>query len=430
MESLSGTVEGLLQGSGSLECTPTLSELISPKAQEILESGFEWRDWMMHFSQEDEGKAPIQDDDYMTFANAEAPNVLLDGSTLRMDSEMEALLNRTEWEQAEQPVKQEDPAAAPYGGPPATNVYEGEYGFDVRCPNKAKATKSVAYTFAEHSRKLYCNMNTACPFYIYLEKPPPPGAVVRVMAVYAELEDRMQVIKRCVVHATPENNKGDMLALASHFVRCDNSKAEYHKDPASKHHSLTIPYEEPQAGLKYVVCLLRFMCLSTCNSVHRRPIKLIWTLEHNGRALGRQAIGLKVCTCPGRDRNSEESKAVKRRGCGILDPALPVEPAGCHADATTSGSRSVRRKRALVEARGGPSKSRKSEPDEERSYYIECSSPEIRDLLKLIRDSLVTLKEHKPAVYWAHYKKLTSHDRGATVKQEPGDTVSSGESQE
>lgn len=247
----------------------------------------------------------------------------------------------------------------------------------------------------------------------------------------------MEVIKRCVVHSDPKNNQGDVVAPLSHFVHCDSPKAEYLEDPYSKRHSLIVRYEEPQAGLSYMQCLLRFMCLSSCaSSMRRRAVKLIWTLENSsGQVLGRQAIDLKVCACPGRDRNTEERAATRQRDCPSLDPAPLFEPpAVVPAVATTSRGQSVRRKRALVDApsafHGGPSKPRKVEPDEERPYYFKCSSREIYDTLKLMHDSLMSLKVHEPALFRAHLKKLATHERGTTVKQEPGEAVSSGESQE
>ncbi|XP_077546502.1 cellular tumor antigen p53-like isoform X2 [Haemaphysalis longicornis] len=378
---------------------------------------------------QEEGLAHYRVEDLLQHAGVDTQDLV------PVDPQM--VLNQDAWGQVEQqPVKQEDPVRSAYVGPPATNVYEGEYRFDVRCPNRAKSTKSVTWTYAEHWRKLYANMNTACPFHIFVDKAPPPGTMVRVMAVYAEAEDRMEVIKRCVVHADPENNQGDVVAPLSHFVRCDSPKAEYLEDPNSKRHSLIVRYEEPQAGLGYMQCLLRFMCLSSCaSSMRRRAVQLIWTLENSGHVLGRQAIGLKVCACPGRDRNTEERAATRQRDCPSLDPAPLFEPpAVVPAVATTSRGQSVRRKRALVDApsafHGGPSKPRRVEPDEERSYNFKCSSREIFDTLKLMRDSLMALKVHKPALFRAHLKKLATHERGTTVKQEPGEAVSSGESQE
>lgn len=58
--------------------------------------------------------------------------------------------------------------------------------------------------YAEPRRKLYTTMGTACPFHVRVGKRPPSGTVVRAMAVYAEPNDAMHVVKRCLVHATQQ----------------------------------------------------------------------------------------------------------------------------------------------------------------------------------------------------------------------------------
>ena len=69
----------------------------------------------------------------------------------------------------------------------------------------------------------------------------------------------------------------------------------------------------------------RFMCNSSCvGNLTRRPVNAVFTLESAaGAVLGRCVIGLRICACPGRDRDTEEmtlsktvrNKAVKRSHC-------------------------------------------------------------------------------------------------------------------
>ncbi|GFS29276.1 cellular tumor antigen p53 [Nephila pilipes] len=48
--------------------------------------------------------------------------------------------------------------------------------------------------------------------------------------------------------------------------------------------------------------------ISCAGGPNRRLLTLIFTLEHGGRVLGRQSVDLKICACPGRDRESAEKE--------------------------------------------------------------------------------------------------------------------------
>ena len=65
-----------------------------------------------------------------------------------------------------------------------------------------------------------------------------------------------------------------------------------------------------------VDCLFSFACLSTCTGgINRRALKLCCTLERKQNVIGRRSIGLKISTCPGRERKNEERKmACENRG--------------------------------------------------------------------------------------------------------------------
>ena len=75
------------------------------------------------------------------------------------------------------------------------------------------------------------------------------------------------------------------------------------------------------AGTEWVTNLFQFMCFSSCvGGLTRRPIQLIFTLEHSGIVVGRQAVEIRICACPGRDRKNEErthlQARLKRGGAG------------------------------------------------------------------------------------------------------------------
>ena len=65
-------------------------------------------------------------------------------------------------------------------------------------------------------------------------------------------------------------------------------------------------------GTEYETEMFAFMCLSSFDSgLSKTPVEAIFTLEKDGRILGRRVVEIKVCPCPGRDRKSDE-----RTACG------------------------------------------------------------------------------------------------------------------
>ena len=58
--------------------------------------------------------------------------------------------------------------------------------------------------------------------------------------------------------------------------------------------------------------MFAFMCFSSCASgPSRRPVEATFTLEKDGKTLGRRVVEIRVCARPERDRKYDE-----RTACG------------------------------------------------------------------------------------------------------------------
>ncbi|XP_042146794.1 cellular tumor antigen p53 isoform X3 [Ixodes scapularis] len=263
---------------------------------------------------------------------------------------------------------------------PSTKEFRGDYGFYVNCARQEKLAKSANYTYDEHHRKLFVNMNVVCPFHVHVDKVPPLGTTLRVMAVYANPNDVRSVVKRCLIHMDPYNaTNSKSIIPAVHVIRCESPCAAYKEDPTTGRHSVVIEYNNPEAGMGYRVYHYRFMCLSSCShgeGMNRRPIKIIFTLEHGNCVLGRLSMDVKICRCPGRDRRNEDKSR--------LPPTSSTDQAKGQKKRKPNG------KSTGIEV---PPKTKKLSPsdtenDQQGIFQLQCSSRAIFDALRPIRDAL------------------------------------------
>ncbi|KAF8793440.1 Cellular tumor antigen p53 like protein [Argiope bruennichi] len=169
---------------------------------------------------------------------------------------------------------------------PATSNWHGNYGFKV-------------------TNKLYVRKDAVCPFSFQTNTLMPDDVFVRAMAVYSSPEHASVVVTRCVNHSQKEILEGKR--EAEHLIRSDSHLAQYEIDVETKRHSVVVPFENPPVGQSYSTYIFRFVCFSSCSGgPNRRPLTLVFTLEHGTNVLGRIALDLKICACPGRDRDLAE----------------------------------------------------------------------------------------------------------------------------
>lgn len=412
--------EGAGELDGTPDCTPPMAVLSPSSFATIVQDvqrtfGNTWEATYKSCAV-DAGRIEIDEYRIDTINMEEMEETLQDTTTMHKTLPMNQLMLNDNVQQPEEhpePPSYAVPSAASSCGPiPATSVFEGYCGFDVTCSSQTKATKSVSWTYNENRRKLFANMGVVCPFRISVTRPPPEGTVVRVMAVYAQPDDAMHVVKRCLVHKseTDKDNHGQN-APCDHLIRCVNPTTQYHEDKSTGRHSITVLYEKPEAEQQYTVYHLRFMCLSSCHTgINRRGVKLVWTLENNGSIIGRQVIDLKLCACPGRDRKNEEKMSNREMNSSLLEGVIggsvahPVANNPSRLSGNTTFSQTRPQKRGLMsvatvitgDITGAPAKIRKTEQEPDHEYTLKCSNRKIYDMLKFIRDSSMLYSKMNP----------------------------------
>ncbi|XP_010569471.1 PREDICTED: cellular tumor antigen p53 [Haliaeetus leucocephalus] len=128
--------------------------------------------------------------------------------------------------------------------------------------------------YSPELNKLYCRLAKPCPVQVRVGVPPPPGSLLRAVAVYKKSEHVAEVVRRCPHHERcggPGDGEDPPLGMGAGGVwgsllrRNDMS-----------------PFPS-QVGSDCTTVLYNFMCNSSCmGGMNRRPILAILTLEGPG----------------------------------------------------------------------------------------------------------------------------------------------------
>lgn len=194
--------------------------------------------------------------------------------------------------------------------------WPGDFGFSVRFDDEPKTGKNMTWALSVSRRKLYVGMNMLLPVHFSTERPPPPGSVVCVVAAYRDCNFRRENVERCPHHADLKHVSNKLTTgthpYPEHWIRCDHPATRYCRDMQNGgRHCLYLPLEapEPISNHPFTYCLA-FMCHNSCTGgPSRKSTDVIFILQSpGGKDIARAVFEVKVCACPGRDRDHDEVK--------------------------------------------------------------------------------------------------------------------------
>lgn len=152
---------------------------------------------------------------------------------------------------------------------------------------------------------------------------------IRALPVYSSDDHINLPVNRCTFHSCEDDPQrkahtsmmpGQCFCvennLVGHVVRAECRDAEYHYDSKSERHSVRVFISTPQAGSDTISIPFSFACKTSCpKGMQRRPIHVIFTLEDElTRVYGRQKLGVKICSCPKRDKKRQEDDYKTEKG--------------------------------------------------------------------------------------------------------------------
>lgn len=188
--------------------------------------------------------------------------------------------------------------------PEVEDMKDNDWNFDVLL--KAESNSKSSWLFSPPLNKVFVKMNT--PMNVYPSFNNKGNAMdqfnIRAMIVYSSPHDLPVPVNKC------PNHKQGQEQLVDHILRCTNNGATYIG------HSNGKLFAEKLAmyiNMGYVAAneplTLQFTCQNSCSGgINRRLTSLVFTLEDGAQnILGRKVMHFKVCSCPRRDKEKDES---------------------------------------------------------------------------------------------------------------------------
>ncbi|XP_012278366.1 cellular tumor antigen p53 [Orussus abietinus] len=190
---------------------------------------------------------------------------------------------------------------------PSRDEFPGNLNFQLLLNNQMAGKYWV---YSPTLSKVFINMEQTLPLTFKWE-PPQEGLWLRAVMMFSLEQYRSDPVHRCLNHmaATDRSNINIDNRQIRHVFRCLNPASMY--EDRGGHLSVIAPLGLPQAGSQHVPMHFQFFCKNSCTSgMNRRPTELIFTLENDeGRVLGRRRLGVRICSCPKRDKEKEEAEA-------------------------------------------------------------------------------------------------------------------------
>eukprot|EP00049_Salpingoeca_infusionum_P010677 m.184557 g.184557 ORF g.184557 m.184557 type:complete len:547 (-) comp14716_c1_seq2:28-1668(-) len=221
--------------------------------------------------------------------------------------------------------------------------FPGPFNFSIALMDEksedGKTPRATSWTYSTMAKRLFVQIKHKIPFCFNVEGDIPPNAVVRVRARYTQPEARGIAVLRCPNHKQEDIAAGNIDPPPTHVVKTDAAGATYVVEQGDMH-SILVPYAACHGPNGIHSVNLELLCFSSCvGGLNRRPFEIILSLELSNRILGCDSVEVRVCACPGRDRQAAERRlngvSGKRRGRKRKKPkeeiaAMPVEDDAIH----------------------------------------------------------------------------------------------------
>ncbi|XP_045770976.1 cellular tumor antigen p53 [Maniola jurtina] len=215
-------------------------------------------------------------------------------------------------------------------GPPERKIVSEKAAFEIEIDGSLTQKKKFLYSHLLNRIYVEMECNFSLNFNWDVNKVPQRAMYIRATVVFADAEQAEKRVERCLQHAhVTSNTKTTDAVIVNNVLRSAREMGDpnvfYCGNPQETDcwYSVVVQLNGP-GGHAY-----NFVCKNSCSSgINRRAIDIIFTLEDSiGTVYGRQSVGARVCSCPRRDKNTQEQEFRASGGKRALPRKQPPAPA-------------------------------------------------------------------------------------------------------
>ncbi|KAG5673001.1 hypothetical protein PVAND_003082 [Polypedilum vanderplanki] len=178
-----------------------------------------------------------------------------------------------------------------------------KFNVDIKCDNNNKSS----WLYSANLNKVYVKINAPMNVYpVFKQIDPSLDLYIRAMIVFTAQNDLPEPVKKCPNHKEKDSSANN----PDHILICENPGTEYRGIETGKLFEDKLAVLVPLRNLAMNEPLkLTFTCQNSCSGgMNRKSTSLIFTLEDRyGNIYGRRLMHFKVCSCPRRDKEKDES---------------------------------------------------------------------------------------------------------------------------
>ncbi|XP_037037423.1 cellular tumor antigen p53-like isoform X2 [Bradysia coprophila] len=168
--------------------------------------------------------------------------------------------------------------------------------------------------------KVYIKLNSVMKVTLSYKPYSATNLFLRAMILYSSPDDMHLPVKRCANHRVSiGNNQG---VPQAHILKCCHPKTQYvggeNGHLFGERLSVVVPLDRPvvnEDGYASESLMLEFMCQNSCTTgINRKSTAVVFTLENSrNEILGKRVMLFKVCSCPKRDMQREDTTYMPRK---------------------------------------------------------------------------------------------------------------------